>query len=104
MSKVREHSGVILLHYLQLPRYGPMSSTDERVKTVQYQNIFLFSHKGQINHVIYRKKNGTGDHHATLNSLECERQISHVFSHMWNGHCVCVCTYVYIYKLGFGKR
>jgi hypothetical protein len=45
----------------------------------------LFSHKEQ-NHAAYRKMDGTGDHHVRRNEPASEEtQVSHVFSHMWQG-------------------
>jgi hypothetical protein len=40
----------------------------------------LFSYKEELNFVIYRKLNGTGD----KNKPDLERQMYHVFSHMQN--------------------
>jgi hypothetical protein len=44
----------------------------------------LFNHKEEWNYAICRKMNGTGDHQVKQNKSASERQISHIFSHIWN--------------------
>jgi hypothetical protein len=48
------------------------------VREVPTYNRVLFKEQ---NHVIYRKLGGTRDHHVKPDS---ERQVQHIFSHMWN--------------------
>jgi hypothetical protein len=49
-----------------------------------WHNGILFSHKEEWNCVIYRKMDGTGEHHVKWNKPASQRQVSDVFSHMWN--------------------
>jgi hypothetical protein len=51
---------------------------------VYKHNGVLFSHKEEQNYVICRKMDRTGDHHIKWNKPDSEKQISSVFSHMWN--------------------
>jgi hypothetical protein len=44
----------------------------------------VFSHKEELNYVIFRKTDGTGDHHVKWNKTDSERQIPHIFYHMQN--------------------
>jgi hypothetical protein len=46
-----------------------------------YTMQYFFSHKKEQNYAICRKIDGTGDHQVKPDS---ERQILHVFYHMWN--------------------
>jgi hypothetical protein len=47
-------------------------------------NGALFSHKEELNYVICRKMDGTGDHLVKQNKSDSEKQISHVFCYIWN--------------------
>jgi hypothetical protein len=48
---------------------------------VYIYNGVLFNHKEELNNVICRKLDGTGNHHIKWN---LQRRVSHVFSHLWN--------------------
>jgi hypothetical protein len=58
------------------------STTNEWIKK-KCQGILL-SHKENCNYVIFRKMDGTGDHHAERDKPSSKGQISHVLAHLWN--------------------
>jgi hypothetical protein len=41
-------------------------------------------YSGTRNYIIWRRIGRTKDHHAKQIKLDSEKQISHIFSHMWN--------------------
>jgi hypothetical protein len=43
-----------------------------------------FNHKEEWNYVVCMKIDKTGDHHIKWNKPGSERQLLHVFSHIWN--------------------
>jgi hypothetical protein len=47
-------------------------------------NWMLLTHKEEWNYVICRKMGRNGNHYVKWNKPDSERQISHIFSHMWN--------------------
>jgi hypothetical protein len=48
-----------------------------------YKGVF-FSHKEEWSYTGCRKIDGTDDHHVKQNKTDCEREILHVLSHLWN--------------------
>jgi hypothetical protein len=45
---------------------------------------FYSSVKKERSYIVCRKMDGNGDHHVEWDKLVSQRQVSHVFSHMWN--------------------
>jgi hypothetical protein len=48
-----------------------------------YSSGQKISHKEKWNDVIYKKMDGTGDHHAEQDKPNLKLQIAHVLTHLW---------------------
>jgi hypothetical protein len=52
-------------------------------KCVYVQHASLFNYKEEWNYVFYRKMDGKGNHKVHWDKPNSEKQLSHIFAHMW---------------------